>query len=586
MFPRWVLNPDHTIRNLNADASDMVGRSHTDMVGLSIHDLVCGPDAAGFIAALERATSTAHVSGRWWFCIATGGSIQVELELSHLVNGEIIVSGSIECQEPESECDHVHDLFQQMMDASESIIYAYDLKGCCLLANRALANLFKTTTDQMIGARRENFLPETIARQHLDNDQIVIHTGKPLLFEEITEHPAGVHYYSSKKIPLFDNAGTLLGVGGISRNITNLRLAEQALSEQEMQWKALATIAPVGIFRTDVNGNCVYVNKHWCELSGLTSDQAQGAGWINALHQDDRQRVIDEWVRSCRENDRFDCEYRYVRADGTTKWILGQSTAVDSNEGGVVGYVGAVTDITILKEGHAALADAHRRIENLARRNMTLFEEERKHISRELHDEIGQTLTALKLSITRVRRKAVTMADISDIHESLDHSIALSDTLIDTLRNLARELRPPQLDDFGLSVTLRWYLDNLGRQLDTSFRFDVDIGDERFSPTIELAVFRIVQEAISNALRHSQAQCIKVSLRWTDRYLRVTVADDGIGFVSGRASPANKGKHKSLGLLGMSERAQSAGGQLFISSHPGDGTRIEVVFEVQPLEKQ
>jgi PAS domain S-box-containing protein len=155
---------------------------------------------------------------------------------------------------------------------------------------------------------------------------------------------------------------------GIQYDITDRQLATMALQESEQRYASLAAAAPVGIFRTDAVGNCLYVNDRWMQIAGLSIAEALGTGWVNGLHPDDRQMIQDEWYRAAQEHRLFCLEYRFQRADGGISWVYGQAAAERDGNGAVVGYVGTVTDITDRKAAEAErlqAAQIHRELKLL-----------------------------------------------------------------------------------------------------------------------------------------------------------------------------------------------------------------------------
>lgn len=138
-------------------------------------------------------------------------------------------------------------------------------------------------------------------------------------------------------------------------DITERKRSESALKESERRYHTLAQVSPVGIFRTDVDGNCIYVNERWCELAGMDGNQALGEGWAAALHPDDRERLFAEWYGAAREKRPFRAECRFRRPDGTITWLLAQAAAERDEQGEVIGYVGTITDITTRKRTENAI---------------------------------------------------------------------------------------------------------------------------------------------------------------------------------------------------------------------------------------
>jgi PAS domain S-box-containing protein len=149
-------------------------------------------------------------------------------------------------------------------------------------------------------------------------------------------------------------------------DITERKQAEAAVRESEQRYAALTKISPVGIFRTDAQGDCLYMNDRWCELAGLTPLEAKEKGWLNALHPEDRDRVCAEWYRAAELNLPFRSEYRFQTPDGVVSWLIGQATAERDSEGNLIGYVGTVTDITVRKQIEKALKDSEKQFRQLA----------------------------------------------------------------------------------------------------------------------------------------------------------------------------------------------------------------------------
>lgn len=210
---------------------------------------------------------------------------------------------------------------------------------------------------------------------------------------------------------------------------------------------------------------------------------------------------------------------------------------------------------------------------------ITAHEDERRRIARELHDETGQALTALILNLEMAEQaeKPVEPQNLTRLRGIAEHTLA-------ELRRIIAALRPTILDDLGLAAAIRWYAKELvePQGLQVSMKL-LGLGS-RLPPHVETAVFRIVQEAITNVLKHAQAQQAVVEAVVSDGRIRVTVADDGHGFEVTSVPRSREGR--GMGLLGMRERAEALGGTLQVSSQPGRGTRVEVVIPVEHRDGQ
>jgi PAS domain S-box-containing protein len=237
--------------------------------------------------------------------------------------------------------------------------------------------------------------------------------------------------------------------------------------------------------------------------------------------------------------------------------------------------IGAVVvEITERKLAEDKLRDTSQRLQSLSRRLLEAQETERRHIARELHDQFAQVLTALKLNLSAIQGAG------SPDPRRLDDSLKIVQSLIDSVRSLSFDLRPPLLDDLGLRAALEAYVRQQAARADLHVRFFSDPNLPRLDPASETACFRVAQEALTNVLRHSRARSASVSLQRCADTLLLTISDDGVGFsVSDVSSRAQNGSN--FGWLGMQERVALAGGAFQCQSSPGQGTLIQASFPVR-----
>jgi signal transduction histidine kinase len=215
---------------------------------------------------------------------------------------------------------------------------------------------------------------------------------------------------------------------------------------------------------------------------------------------------------------------------------------------------------------------ANKAVRELSRRLFQIQEDERRHLARELHDQLGQALTAAKIDL----QAAQGLEEHTAIVQRLDDSIATLERLLQQVRQLSLELRPPLLDDLGLVPALRWYLDQQAQRAGLRVEFFADPAPERVDAATETACFRVAQEALTNVVRHARAETVNVELDRTPETLHLVVRDDGIGF---DVATAQQGA--SLGLLGMRERVTLLGGEFDCKSAPGRGTEVHAFFPVR-----
>ncbi len=333
-------------------------------------------------------------------------------------------------------------------------------------------------------------------------------------------------------------------------------------------FRTIAEEAPVGIFYTDARGRCLYVNRQWHEMTGLTRPETSGGGWARALHPEERDLAVSRWHRGMASGEMLRDEFRLQCSNGKVMWVLSQCVPVHDETSAVAGYIGTFVDITEQKRLLEALIES----KNIfARQLLKGQEEERRRIARELHDEMGQTLTALKIGLQELQHESV------PDRARLQESTGLIDHLMEQVRALLTDLRPAPLETLGLPAALRWYLSRQGERTGLKIQFHVDTLPGRLPGEVEIGCFRIVQEALTNVIRHAQAQHVTIDLRQEETALRLWIKDDGVGFDVDAARDRSVA-NGNWGIVGMQERAHLAGGNLCIESTAQHGTRVSAWF--------
>ncbi|XHR28302.1 MAG: PAS domain-containing sensor histidine kinase [Chthoniobacteraceae bacterium] len=322
----------------------------------------------------------------------------------------------------------------------------------------------------------------------------------------------------------------------------------------------LAQISPVGIFRADSEGACVFVNQRWCKITGLGEEGALGRRWTDALHPDDKDRIAADAARAAREKHAIEFDGRFLRADGSVAWAHGCVAPELDGETGAHGYVGAVMDVS-----------EHRRLECEI---LEIGEREQQRIGQDLHDDLCQFLAAIQYTaaslVTDLQRNSVPEAV-----EARDVSDLLKDA-VQRARDLARGIFPVQLEQGGLVSALYEFAANSSRAFDVDcvLRCDQPINIPDRSAASHL--YRIAQEALHNAVRHGRARQVILSLFQENDWITLTVEDNGVGI------PADsRDNQRGMGLRIMEYRSHMIGGSLKIERPPHGGTLVACSFHKQ-----
>jgi PAS domain S-box-containing protein len=352
-------------------------------------------------------------------------------------------------------------------------------------------------------------------------------------------------------------------VAELEKRIAERKRAEVALRESEERYRELFENAKDAIYVQDLRGNYLSVNHAAEKLSGYTREEIVGRNFIDFIAEEHVAYVRECFCGRLMQKGETSYEMDVIAKDGRRVPVEVSSRAIYEN-GEVVGVQSMARDITERKLAQDAL-------QMFSRQLIEAQEDERRRIARELHDQVGQILTAVKMNLHNVQR----FCQATEAGPYVKDNIEVIDEALRLVRDLSVDLRPPLLDDLGLVTALNWYVDRYMKRTGLNVDVSVDLPDpnERFSRDLETACFRIAQEALTNVVRHAKASEIFVQLSKDADVLHLAVKDDGVGFdldsLRKRLS-----RSATLGLVSMQERAHAAGGVIEIHSTPGTGTEI------------
>lgn len=356
-------------------------------------------------------------------------------------------------------------------------------------------------------------------------------------------------------------------------DITERKRTAEALRESEERYRTVSELISDYAYQFRVGPNDIPVNE-WITGSfthvvglGLEEMRARG-GWTKLVHADDWP-MVQEHIQRVLSGGDDTCEFRFVTATGEARWVRNYARAMrDPAAGTAVRIYGAAQDITERKCAEMRVRASHEQLHELTHRLVAVEEASRRDLARELHDRVGQNLTALNLNLSTL--KGVLPPELAErAGTRLEDSLRLVAETMDRVRDVMAELRPPVLDDYGLVAALRWHGAEFARR--TGLRLEVRAAEPvaRLPADVEIALFRIAQEALSNVARHAHAREVVITLEVADERQRLSISDDGAGFDSAAPRPA-----ASWGLASMLERADAIGGRLRVQSAPGRGTMV------------
>jgi PAS domain S-box-containing protein len=354
------------------------------------------------------------------------------------------------------------------------------------------------------------------------------------------------------------------------------------LANKNQELDAIVRTAPDIIFSKRPDGARDYISDRFFEFTGADPGKAIGLGWWDYVHPEDRQQSFQRWTESDHSGSNYEAEYRIRGKDGEYRWFRSRAVPIRDDEGNVVKWYGTCSDIHDSKLLEQSIRDSATELEKmvdertaalrrLSVRLMTMQDEERRRIARDLHDGLGQELAVAKMVLDKTAQRKPMGAEAQSSIEASE----IIDRAIQQVRSLSHLLHPPLLDEVGLISALRWYLEGLTERSGIETYLDVQPSNfPRLASDVETAIFRIVQEALTNVFRHAEARNVWIGLAQREDATVITVRDDGKGIEQRVAElqPDSVG----IGVGGMKQRAKEFGGELrLINMNPG--TMVELV---------
>lgn len=431
-------------------------------------------------------------------------------------------------------------------------------------AGRPLSEVYRTVNPET----REKL--ESLAPQALLEGIVAGSADRALLISR----KGGETPVDESAAPVRDATGCVTGVVLTFRDISGRQRAERALYESEERFRLLVEgVQDYAIFMLDPAGCVASWNAGAERLLGYRSDEILGANLARFYTAPEARRGRPEQnIELAKIQGRSEDEGWRVRKDGSRFQANVIITALRDDHSRLLGYAQVTRDITGLKQSEKELMDSREQLRALAAYLQSVREEERTRIAREVHDELGQALTGLKMDLAWLQKKFSESShplSLRVLRQKTREMPDVVDAIISTVRKIATELRPGVLDDLGLEAAIEWQIQDFQKRTGIKCEFSSNLNDARLGPDRATAVFRIFQETLTNIVRHANATRVKIKLEASRGRLTLRVEDNGRGVVARDLSGA-----RSLGLLGMRERATMLDGEVTIVGRRGKGTTV------------
>jgi len=354
-------------------------------------------------------------------------------------------------------------------------------------------------------------------------------------------------------------AETLL-IAGLLWQRAKRRQVETKVRESEERFRLVANTAPVLIWMSGPDKLCNYFNQPWLEFTGRPIELELGNGWAEAVHPEDFRECEDTYTKAFDQRRSFKMEYRLKRHDGEYRSLFDMGVPRFNSDGSFAGYIGSCVDVTDRKLAEEAL-------KGMSRRLLEAQEQERSRIARELHDDIGQRLALLAVELDQLQDNSPDLP--VEARSRVGELQKQASEIATDIQSLSHELHSAKLEYLGIAAAMRSFCQEFGEQ--AKMKIDLKTHDlpGPLSSDISLCLFRVLQEALHNSVKHSGARHVEVGLWGTSDEIHLAVSDSGAGFDNEAAKES-----QGLGLISMGERLKLVKGTFSIESHPQSGTTI------------
>lgn len=567
----FLVDEEGGFHYVNREACRMVAYPLADLMRLSLAQVDMGFVGASWLTHCRHLRDHGCVQFRSRFRGRDGRVFPVEIQSSHFVSGGRgyvlnLVRDISTQQRMEDDLRNSEARYREVFDNSPDAIFFVDVETdgrfCFSGGNPAWVRQFATDCSGLSG--RNWAEPPATSSRHLILTKLrqCVESGQPIEYQEALRTETGARYIHVRLIPLRNGEQRIDRVFGLARDITPEQMAEQRRREYRRRLYTLVEHMPDAIGRFDADGCCSYLNPAARTLLGLQFNQLLRHP-IEAIAG--RYLSVATALRAVLATGTAQQQEVRVATPAGRKVLELRHIPENDPLGSVVGVLCMARDLTETHRSRRTLQQSHQRLREMTARQELIRDEERRRIARELHDELGQLITAIRLDIGTLQYQFGRENPV--LYSRTQRTLQTLDKTVQVVRNICTALRPPALD-MGLPSALEWLADDFMARSGIPCRMqlmeDADLDEQR-----GMALFRCAQESLTNVLKHAKASEVNIVLRRRGGSIHLSIRDNGIGF-----SPGHRRDRRTLGLEGIRERSLALGGNVLIRSRPGQGTCV------------
>jgi len=482
-------------------------------------------------------------------------------------------------QAHEIELREREEKFRALVENTPDLILRFDQDLKTLYVNPAVEQFFNLTPSDFIGNRMQDIV---VAELNADEETVqnwstnlrqTIETGNEHKFEFQYESVEGTRYFYTFVVPEIVDDDEIQTILAVIREITPLKRAqEEARSNEKLLEGIFASLDEAVFLVNPEDRTIITCNQTTEKIFGYTPEELQGEN-TKLLHVDqERYEEFDEESIPPLESDgTMQTEFQMRRKDGSVFPTEHTVTILKDESGEWSGVVSVVRDITERKRTERELTMSRERLRSLTRHLQSIQEEERQSIARDIHDELGQMLTALQMDAIWLQRKLPD--DMPEIYKKTESMYDLVDQSIETIQRISTDLRPSMLDDLGIEAVIQWEADKLEDRSEIECEIDIESDNHTLDEDISIALYRVLQESLTNVLRHAEATKVDISYLVTEDKVILVIKDNGKGI-----SKEAVHNSESFGLSGMRERVEAWDGTFEIYGEDDKGTTVRATI--------
>jgi PAS domain S-box-containing protein len=600
-FGIYIVDSQFRIAHMNVGSQNGAFRNVRPVIGRDFSEamriLWPEPVAAGIIAVFRHTLETGepYYSPRFTnprHDVETVESYEWELHRMTLPDGQYGVIcyyfDSTKLREAEAATQRSESLLRTVIETTADGIYAKDAQSRLVLVNPASLKIVGKPADQVLGRDDREFYDDpAVGAAILENDRQVMASGTVQAFEETLLTPQGYRFFLDKKAPWRDDNGNVIGIIGVSHDITEQKRAVEALRDRELRLRLAQEHGHIGVWDWYPDTGEENFSAEMSRIYGLKPGTIRTyQDWLSRVHPEDIKRMEAQRDAALANHEPFDLEFRVFHSSGQVRWIAGRGAAEYDETGQITRVLGINIDITAIKKAEEVLRELNTTLEvKVAQRTAQLEyrarqlqkltlelsqaeERERRRVAVLLHEGLQQQIAGARFHLNTVRNRASDdsqRAEVDRVNEMLREAIEES-------RRLSHDLSPAVLHMNDLAEALRWLANRVREQRGLIAHVDVSGDMTLQSEALTMFLFRATQEMLFNVVKHARVNDAAIRVRRIGRYVCLSVSDQGRGF-----DPQELKETSGIGLFGIRERVELLGGRMKIKSTKGKGSRFRIV---------